>query len=151
MNRKLPTPVLGLLIAWYQEQQMRIKWNQTFSDPFSVSNGVRQSGVLTPIFFTIYIDLLVQLKELGVGCHWNHHFIGVVYYADDLTLLAPSPSALRLMLQKCEQFADAHGLKFNASKTQLVYFGRVPVQDCVHKFVFCGKTQIWSCSQCKSG
>ena len=53
MDRKLPTPVLRLLIAWYQEQQMRVKWNQTFSDPFSVSNGVRQGGVLSPILFTI--------------------------------------------------------------------------------------------------
>ena len=82
--------------------------------------------------------LLIQLKELGIGCHWNHHFAGVVCYADDLTLLAPSPSALRLMLQKCEQFAESHGLKFNASKTQLVRFGRTPVLGCSHKFIFCG-------------
>ena len=76
------------------------------SDPFSVYNGVRQDGVLSP---TVYIDyLLVQLKELGVGCHWNHHFAGVVCYADDLILLcvALSPSALRIMLNRCEQFAD---------------------------------------------
>ena len=36
MDRKLPTPVLRLLIACHQEQQMRVKWNQTFSDPLSV-------------------------------------------------------------------------------------------------------------------
>ena len=65
-------------------------------DPFSVSNGVMQGGVLSPILFTIYSYigyLLVQLKELGVGCHWNHHFAGVVCYADNLMLLAPLPSA----------------------------------------------------------
>ena len=43
------------------------------------------------------------------------------------------------MLQKCEQFTDAHGLKFNASKTQLVCFGRAPVLGCSHKFMFCGR------------
>ena len=116
MERKLPIPVLHLLMVWYQEQHMRVKWNLTLSDPF-----FRQGGVFSPILFNIYIYiyiyidyLLVQLKELRVGCHGNHHFAGVVRYTDDLTLLAPSP-ALRVMLQMCEQFADSHGLKFNAN------------------------------------
>ena len=57
----------------------------------------------------VYIDeLLIQLKQLGVGWHWKHHFVGAVCYADDLTLLAPSQVALRLMLHLCEQFADLH-------------------------------------------
>ena len=116
----------------------------------------------SPLSCLLYhIDhLLVQLKELGVGCHWNHHFIGVVYYADDLTLLAPSPSALRLMLQKCEQFADAHGLKFNASKTQLhgllwmCTCAGLCAQICVlwQSVTCCGFCcASWSCSQRKSG
>ena len=38
-------------------------------------------------------------------------------YADDLALLVPSPSALRIMLHICEDFAKLHGLRFNANKT----------------------------------
>ena len=75
---------------------------------------MHQGGVLSPILFTVYIDeLLIQLKQLGVGCHWKHHFVGAVCYTDDLALLAPSQAALILMLLLCEQFADSHGLKFN--------------------------------------
>ena len=33
---------------------------------------------------------------------------------------------------------QSHGLKFDASKTQLVRFGHVPVLGCSHKFMFCG-------------
>ena len=33
---------------------------------------------------------------------------------------------------------QSYGLKFNASKTQLVRFGRMPVLGCSHKFIFCG-------------
>ena len=40
--------------GWYQEQCMRVEWNQTLSDPFSVSNGVRQGGVFSPILFNLY-------------------------------------------------------------------------------------------------
>ena len=69
--------------------------------------------MLSPILFTIYIDdLLHQLEQSGVGCYWGHQFVGAVCYADDLALLAPSPSALRLMLKTCTLFAETHSLFF---------------------------------------
>ena len=68
-------------------------------------------GVLSPILFAIYLDeLLLRLKSSGVGCHWSHHFAGVLAYADDVVLLAPSASALRLLLCTCESFASDCGL-----------------------------------------
>ena len=74
---------------------MSIRWGALVSNSFSVANGVRQGGVLSPILFTLYIDdLLLDLKILGVGCFWNSFFAGALCYADDLTLLAHSPSAL---------------------------------------------------------
>ena len=91
--------------------------------PFGVSNGVRLGGVLSPILFTIYIDdLLLDLHQLGVGCFWNQRFVGALCYADDVALLAPSPCALRLMLNRCYQFAQSHSLVFNADRTQLICF-----------------------------
>ena len=102
--------------------------NSKKSDEFPASNGVRQGGVLSPILFTDYIDdLLLELKRQGIGCYWNKHFFGAICYADDLTLLAPSPSAaLHLMLNTCSSFATSHNLIFNADKTQLIRFSRTP-------------------------
>ena len=96
---------------------MRVSWNSKKSDEFPVSNGVRQGGVLSPILFTVYIivdDLLLELERQGIGCYWNKHFVGAICYADDITLLAPSPSALRLMLNTCSSFVTSHNLIFNA-------------------------------------
>ena len=34
---------------------MRVRWDKSLSNSFSVSNGVRQGGVLSPILFSVYI------------------------------------------------------------------------------------------------
>ena len=45
--------------------------------------------------FRVYIDdLLLELERKGVGCYWNKNIAGAVCYADDIALLAPSPSVI---------------------------------------------------------
>ena len=51
-------------------------------------------------------ELLLKLKDSGVGCYMGCEFAGCVCYADDLALLAPSPSALRIMLQRSRGSLD---------------------------------------------
>ena len=81
----------------------RVLWNGVVSHWFNVSNGVKQGGVLSPILFCVYIDgLLISLCRAGLGCYIGHMFVGALVYADDLVLLAPTPHAMRLMLQFCE-------------------------------------------------
>ena len=79
---------------------MCVYWNSKKSDEFPVSNGVRQGGVFSLICsHVVYTDnLLLDLERQGIGCYCNKHFVGAICYADDITLLAPSPSDLHLML-----------------------------------------------------
>ena len=142
-KRKLPLPVMRLLLTWYSEQSLSIRWGPIHSTSFGVANGVRQGGVLSPILFTVYLDELIKrIKATGVGCHFNCHAVGCLSYADDLVLLAPSPSALRIMLRVCELFASEFGLVFNASKTQLICFRRAKVKCDIpsHAFEFVGQS-----------
>ena len=138
-KRNLPPTLLCFLWSWYKEQSCTVKWNSCSSLPFGVSNGVCQGGVLSPILFTVYLDELLQhLAQLDIGCHLGHHFVGLVCYADDIALLAPSPSALRMLLQECEQFAADHNLIFNAAKTQFICLSSNPKLKCLGKFSFMG-------------
>ena len=135
--RKEVHPIfLRILLFIYREQQCDVKWAGRGSKRFSVSNGVRQGAVSSPILFSIYIeDLSRMLRREGLGCHINDIFLGCFGYADDLMLLSTSKSGLQKMIQTCEQFAKKKNLKFstnidpNKSKTKGIIFSKNPVRQ----------------------
>ena len=42
-----------ILYHWYGTQQFTIRWSQGFSSFFTVSNGVKQGGILSPHLFNV--------------------------------------------------------------------------------------------------
>jgi len=91
------------------------------SSHFVTLNGVKQSGVLSPVLFCIYYDgLLWKLASAGYGCagYVGRMFAGALAYADDVVLLAPSASTMRRMLLLCDEYANEYSVKFNASKSK---------------------------------
>jgi len=46
IQRKVPMCFVRLLKHWYKEQTLQIKWGKHLSEPFHVSNGVRQGGAV---------------------------------------------------------------------------------------------------------
>ena len=43
----------------YTHQKLRVNWNGVYSSLFEVSNGVKLGGIILPLLFGIYIDVLV--------------------------------------------------------------------------------------------
>ena len=117
-KRKVSPMVLRLLINMYINQELQVRWGTQTSATFSVSNGVKQGGVLSPILFTVYVnELLQKLEEKRIGCRVGNYFAGCLAYADDLTLLAPTKKGLQFMIDTCEKFANEFEIVFNGSKT----------------------------------
>jgi len=81
-----------------------IRWNSRVSHCFSLAAGVRQGGGLSPLLFAIFIDTVVERvnKTLSVGCYINCICCSIFLYADDVLLLAPTISGLRVLLRTCE-------------------------------------------------
>ena len=56
---------------------------------FYYGNGVKQGGVISPIFFSIYIDpLLLQVRNFCDGCHLNGVYMWALSCANEITLIA---------------------------------------------------------------
>ena len=69
----------------YQRQRVRTVYQGKTSDCFRTSNGVRQGGVLSPVLFTVYIDVLLKrLESSGVGCFIGHEYYGSLCSAQRL-------------------------------------------------------------------
>ena len=124
IKRGIPLCILNLLIYWYANLTSTVKWNGTFSESFRVFSGVRQGGVLSPHLFAIYIDdLIVKLRSLKNGCYIADLFLACIVYADDICLLAPTRSAMQLLLNTCEEYGLSWCLTYNPKKTKVMIFG----------------------------
>jgi hypothetical protein len=134
---------IHFLIDNYMKQQLRVVYNGEASEWFNVSNGVKQGAVLSPTLFSVYIDnLLCKFKELHLGCHIGDVCCGIIGYADDILLLAPTVQSLAHMIKLCEDYAIDYDIKFNGTKSQLMIFGSCRPDINVH---ICGeKLQVVS-------
>ncbi len=64
--------------------------------------------------------LLHELENSGVGCYMGGVFAGTMGYADDLKLLAPSVTALNILVDICKNDAAKYDVMFNAKKSLLI-------------------------------
>ena len=143
VQRKVNPIDLRLMLDLYQQQRCRTRWKNSTSPYFDVSNGIRQGSVISPVLFCTYLDeLLLDLEKHKMGCHVGNKFFGCMAYADDIVLLSPSVSGLRLMLGVCEKYCSRYLLQFNASKSVCVCFGRSE-RDALPDLFLSGERMGW--------
>ena len=87
MKRSMPGVFIRLLLDSYLNQRMCAAWGACKSDFFQATNGVKQGSIISSILFTVYVDeLIARLQASCLGCNIGRSYIGVLGYADDLTL-----------------------------------------------------------------
>ena len=129
LDNGLAVIFVRLLFVMYKMQTAKVFWNGSFSDEFSLKNGVKQGAVLSAILYCVYMNGLFQLmRKRKTGCWVENNFLGMIGYADDNFLLSPTLDGLQEMLKTCEDYAMEHNLKFSTdpspqkSKTKCIAY-----------------------------
>ena len=88
-----------------------------------MTNGIRQGGLTSAGFFNLYMEgLSLQLNSTRVGCRVGSIIVNHLAYADDMVVLAPSPSALRTLLSICDMYSSQHDILYSNEKTLCMIF-----------------------------
>ena len=102
------------------------------SDNFLITNGVRQGGILSPLFFNVYMDCLSEsLRNTQTGCNVGGVMINHLTYADDLVIISPSVKGLQRLLDICDVYGQNHYILFNHDKTVCMYL-YMPSGNCYY-------------------
>ena len=136
--------MLRILIDCYRRQTVQTCWMEEKSDKFLCSNGVRQGGILSPLLYSVYNDILLsRIMENGEGCWIGHNFYGALSYADDLCVMSPTMKGLENILDICEKYGTEYDVLFNPKKTKCMKFSRQTRNIDLHSVTLCGKKLEW--------
>jgi len=109
---------ITIMLKWFQHSTASVRWGGALSVTFNILAGVRQGGLLSPLLFPVYMDVLInRLRRSGLGCCMANNYFGCLVYADDIILLSHFVNTMRSMFAICEQFAFDFDMKFNTQKS----------------------------------
>ena len=101
-----------------------------YSSSFTVTNEVRQGGILSPYLFNIYVDdLSVTLNSCHVGCYYSGGCINHLMYADDLVIMSPPVAGLYKLIHIWESFGLSHDVLFNNKESIIMSFRAGNLKD----------------------
>ena len=69
-----------------------------YQHAFTVTAGVRQGGVLSPVLLIVYVNVIQQLQMSNCCCIIGSQFLGCIMYADDLPHTDLPTSHLKCLL-----------------------------------------------------
>ena len=114
MKRNLPVNFLEIIERWLSMCYSVVKWNCVFSYVFDVKFGVRQSSVLSPFLFALYLDDIWNNGKLISSSY-------VILYADDILLISSSVCELQRTFDACERELMWLDIAINTNKNHAVF------------------------------
>jgi len=115
------------LRSYYSGLTSAVRVGGAVSEPYPVETGLMEGALLSPFLYTVFIDGLARELEaeglgarLGVGGAW----VGALYYADDLALVAESAGEMQKMLRVVDRYCREWHFQPSFDKTKVLRFGK---------------------------
>lgn len=116
----LDKSLISLIDCMYQNMFSKVNWKGKLGESFSVLQGTRQGGIISPDLYKIYInDLLKMVEDSEFGMNIGDICITIPTVADDVTLLSTSPDDMKFLMATAKDYADDEKYGLNANKTQI--------------------------------
>ena len=124
----IPDYLTCLLRNLYADQEAKVRTGYETTDWFQIGKGICQGCILSPCFFNLYAEYIMQDARLdeaqaGIKIVWRN--INNLRYTDDTTLMAEGEEELKSLLIKVKQDSEKFGLKLNIQKTKIMAFGPI--------------------------
>jgi hypothetical protein len=105
-------------------------WQGSTSDPFLITQGVRQGGILSTDQYKCYNnDLLDRLIDSQYGVHIGDIPCNAPTCADDIALLAYSRTDLQAMLDMCYSYSRMERFYLQPTKSMILILNDRSIQE----------------------
>ena len=106
------------------------------TDSFTVSRGLRQGCVLSPLLFSLLCYSLVEkLRGAGVRVECRGRMVTALLYADDAVLFAENEEEVKRGLKVLEEWCKEWGVEVNVEKSGVMHIRRRGVKRTVETFL----------------
>ena len=96
IDKNIPFEVVRVLLNWYINSSACVKMQGLLTDYISINSGVKQGGILSPVFYNIYVDdLMKELIHASLGCTIGGLYYGTIVCADGIVLLGASVDEMK--------------------------------------------------------
>lgn len=122
-DEKIESAIIFSIIAYYDSLQLLVQNGNEKSEKFFTGYGVRQGGIMSPKLYKIYSNQLIKIIENGNnGISFKNFKIGIIMYADDLTLVADSSNEMQKQLDIVGKQGPEDDIMSNAKKSVILTF-----------------------------
>ena len=98
--------MLRIVKAMYSSVKCRVRHLNTYSDFFEVVVGLKQGETMSPVLFSLFIEDLVMYLQTkpDSGININDVNLILLFFADDMVILAETPEDLQSSLDNLYQY-----------------------------------------------
>jgi hypothetical protein len=124
INIGLRGNIFNIIHSMYENVKSKVKYNNTLSNEYYCTLGVRQGECLSPFLFSMYInDMEDVFKRSGMkGIDIDLVKLFLILYADDIVIFAKSSEELQKSLDKMQEYCRRWKLIVNTAKTKTMIF-----------------------------
>lgn len=113
--------ILNFITQFMKNRSLRVKYNNTLSNKYTINNGVPQGSVLSVLLFLIAIDNITDCI---------HRPLNIYLFADDITItvsgknIKTSQDLLQFTLNGLQDWSNKTGFKISKTKSECIVFSK---------------------------